>query len=371
MKTSAKVLCIFVHLLALTTGVLLSTCGESNFNETLRKEEYDFVNISYTINATRSSNSLGIFHIAYEVCEKNLKKLSCSLRWENSLNSMDRKYMSRTTGVNCYGEERNLSSSEVALNLHISQVVTRSLSVMILSSSAGRTSRPRRLIRVDVLYPSNITSMTVDGHEVKDNYVIYEGHKVDISCAFETGNPPVIFQLLNQHNSVLKSSDNQGHLNYSLTARCEDEWPIISCQGSGSTRNRSLTFLVACPPQFVDSSVKFVSKQIFQEIKFRVKAHTAALTGCVLTPVALGNNIRRGVSCFLSGNPPDLVLSVYLHKETNISQGNWSLILHNDKGSANTTLCIIDSPSSSKYNYLRLGNSQIRIFTPKCIINLA
>lgn len=89
-----------------------------------------------------------------------------------------------------------------------------------------------------------MTSMTVDGHEVKDNYVIDEGHKVDISCAFETGNPPVFFQLLD--HLVLKSSGNQGHLNYSLTARCEDEWPTIRCQGSGSTRNRSVTFLVEC-----------------------------------------------------------------------------------------------------------------------------
>lgn len=88
--------------------------------------------------------------------------------------------------------------------------------------------------------------MTVDGQEAKDSYVIDEGHKVDVSCAFETGNPPVIVQLLNQHNYVLKSSGNQGHLNYSLSLRCEDEWPIVKCQGSGSAKSRSVTFLVRC-----------------------------------------------------------------------------------------------------------------------------
>lgn len=107
--------------------------------------------MSYTINVTRSTNLLDRFHAAYEVCEKNVKKLRCSLRWENSFNSLDRKDKSRTTAAICYGQDRNLSRSEVALTLHISQLVTRSLSVMILSPSTGGISKPRWLIRVDVL----------------------------------------------------------------------------------------------------------------------------------------------------------------------------------------------------------------------------
>lgn len=98
---------------------------------------------------------------------------------------------------------------------------------------------------------------------------------------------------------------------------------------------------IAGPPRFVDNTAKFVNLQSFEALEFRVKAHTEAFTGCRLTRTESDKNIRRGVSCILSGNPPDLVLSVYLHKETSISQGNWTLILSNEKGSANTTLIII------------------------------
>lgn len=96
------------------------------------------------------------------------------------------------------------------------------------------------------LDPPNVSSLTVDGHEVDGDYIIEEGKKTDIFCVFDKGNPQVSFQLLDKYRYEIKSSVNEEHLSYSLTARCKHDWPMVSCEGSRSTRNRSVSFLVRC-----------------------------------------------------------------------------------------------------------------------------
>ncbi|XP_025103343.1 uncharacterized protein LOC112569677 [Pomacea canaliculata] len=340
MFTKAGSLCLI--LLTLMKGVFLLTCRFSNFSESLSKEENGYININYTINITTSPDVRGSFNALYTVCEGNSVKTVCVFIYDKDFHT-ELKDLSGGTGVTCYWEQRHVSSSVVALDIYISQVVTRSLSAMKFSTGIDTRPKPTRLIRVEVLYPPKVTSLTVGGEDFASPYFINEGQEVDIFCSFEKGNPPATFKLLDKHGQVLKSAGSDGYLSYSLTAQCEDYWPIVRCEGSGSKQNRSVTFFARCPPQFVDNSMKIVNLQTFQVITFRVKTHTT-LVACLLTPMGIDNNVTRVVGCILSGQPPDLLLTVHLHKESNISQGNWSLILRNEFGSARTTLIITYDP---------------------------
>ncbi|XP_025103342.1 uncharacterized protein LOC112569676 isoform X2 [Pomacea canaliculata] len=281
-----------------------------------------------------------MFYAHYTVCEGNSLSTACRFALYKDFSRVD---LSNKKEVTCSWEQRLASSSVVALDIYITQVVTRSLSAMIVSTGRSGIPKPTRLIRVEVLYPPEVTSLTVGGEDFTSPYFINEGQKVDIFCSFDKGNPPATFKLLDKHGHELKSGSD-GFLNYSLSAQCEDDRPTVRCEGSGSKQNRSVTFFVRCPPQFVENSINIVNLQTFQVLTFHVKAHTTTLTACLLTPVTLDNNVTRGVSCILSGHPPDLLLTVHLHKETNISEGNWSLILRNEIGSATTTLMITYYP---------------------------
>ncbi|XP_025103329.1 uncharacterized protein LOC112569671 isoform X2 [Pomacea canaliculata] len=344
MNTSTKVGSLCLILLTLTKGVFLLECGFSNFSESLTQEENSSININYTINVTTSPDVTDTFSALHAFCEGNYLRIACRFVYDKNFSTEFKKDVSRMTGVTCYWEQRHVSSSVVALDIYISQVVTRSLSAMIVFTGRIGIPKPIRLIRVEVLYPPKVTSLTVGGEDFTSPYFINECQKVNIFCSFDKGNPPAIFKLLDKHGQVLKSAGSDGYLNYSFTAQCEDDSPIVRCEGSGSKQNRSVTFLVRCPPRFVEKPIKIVNLQTFQVLTFRVKAHTTTLTACLLTPEALDNNVTRGVSCILSGQPPDLLLTVHLHKESNISQENWSLILRNEIGSATTTLMIIYDP---------------------------
>lgn len=101
-----------------------------------------------------------------------------------------------------------------------------------------------------------------------------------------------------------------------------------------------LGHLVAGPPQFVGESVKFVRPQLVDAVTFRVKAHTTLVKECILTSLSL--DFAKKVNCSLSGDPPDLILSLLFDKEDIHLQGNWTLTLHNEVGFSNTTLSFIE-----------------------------
>ncbi|XP_025101165.1 uncharacterized protein LOC112568208 [Pomacea canaliculata] len=350
MSASWRTVGVCFLLLLLQKKVLASTCGLSNFTDTLSEEENGSINTNYTVDITATPETV---NFVYQVCEENSLKTACSFIRDKDSMTMVGHDRSQKKGVSCYWEQRNVSRSVMALDIYISQVITRSLSVMVLSLGRGGIAKPKRIIHVNVLYPPNVSSLTVDGHEVDGDYIIEEGKKTDIFCVFDKGNPQISFQLLDKYRYEIKSAGNEEHLSYSLTVWCKHDWPVVSCEGSRSTRNRSVSFLVRCPPQFLEK-MKIVNLRSFEELTYHVKAHTAAFTECHLTPVVSdddsssnNNNNIRGLSCILSGKPPNLVLSVYLHKQASITQGNWTLNLRNEKGSANTILSIIYGETSS------------------------
>lgn len=65
--------------------------------------------------------------------------------------------LSEKAGVTCYLEQVNANSSVVSVNIYISQLVTRSLSAMILSTSTRGLPKPSLLRHVEVLCKYNNT----------------------------------------------------------------------------------------------------------------------------------------------------------------------------------------------------------------------
>ncbi|XP_025099900.1 uncharacterized protein LOC112567430 [Pomacea canaliculata] len=359
MNILLKIRCVLLILLTRTTRVLLLTCGESNFSETLHQKEHGFINISYTIELTASLVSSDSYTYIYETCDDNRKGLSCTFEWRKNNSSRFGKVFGKKTGVICFGEQRNLSSSVVALDIHISQMATRSLRVMNLSPLGVKIPKLTRIIRVEVLYPPNITSLTVEGQEANNDYVVDKGKEVNVSCFFKQGNPPAIFRLftlLDKNKTELKSS-HEGSLSYSLTAQCEDDWPVVRCEGNGTLQNKSVTFLVRCAPQFAEKSTKIINPALGMAT-FRVKAYKTAILRCFLTPMYLKDNKTTEVNCVLNGQPPDLILWVSLEKEISIFHGNWTLTLRNEDGSSSTTFSVMDSPSKHTIFFLKKNSKK-------------
>lgn len=86
---------------------------------------------------------------------------------------------------------------------------------------------------------------------------------------------------------------------------------------------------------------KIVDHDSYEIWTFNIKAHTKTIDRCLITKKALGEKSFMEVNCSTSGNPPDLVLTVFVDKKNMLERGHWTLTLRNDRGSSSTT--------SSKY----------------------
>ncbi|XP_025103248.1 uncharacterized protein LOC112569626 isoform X3 [Pomacea canaliculata] len=245
-------------------------------------------------------------------------------------------------------ERRYFISSVRTWEMKISQLLTRSITAIYLDIMNKTLHRQTvLLIPIDVIYPSKVTNLTVDGQEVNSTHLINEG-EVNVCCSFKRGNPPAVFNLLNMNGmeiankedkSAMQTKSGEEHLKVSLSVRCQDDWPTVRCEGSGSEINRSVSFLVRCAPQFVDGPVTLVSLQL-EKVTFRVKAHTTIFNKCSLTPTPSQDTFIPKVKCNLSGEPPNLVLK--LHPEENIYQGIWKITLGNEIGYDITTVNITE-----------------------------
>lgn len=123
----------------------------SNFTHTLTKEEYDSINISYTMNTAASSDVPNKFNAVYQVCEGKSLKTACTFIYNKDYTPKFERDLSEKTGVTCYWKERTVNSFVVSVDIHISQLVTRSLRVVILSTGRGGVPKPTQLIHINVL----------------------------------------------------------------------------------------------------------------------------------------------------------------------------------------------------------------------------
>ncbi|XP_025102724.1 uncharacterized protein LOC112569215 [Pomacea canaliculata] len=137
----------------LQKGVLSLSCGISDFSEILKETEHSIINISYSVNVTEGLEFTDKFNAVYEVCERNSIKTCCTFIWNKGFNNMMGTDVSQKTGVLCTGKQQTSSNSVVTLELQISQLVSRSLSVMKLSTSRSGSLKITRNIGVEVSYP--------------------------------------------------------------------------------------------------------------------------------------------------------------------------------------------------------------------------
>lgn len=91
-----------------------------------------------------------------------------------------------------------------------------------------------------------VTSLTVDDNEVTGDYLINEGQKITVTCLIEKGRPAANFYLMNKNGKELKRADNDKNISHTIAVLCEDDWPVIRCEGERSEYNRSVAILVRC-----------------------------------------------------------------------------------------------------------------------------
>ncbi|XP_025101024.1 uncharacterized protein LOC112568126 isoform X2 [Pomacea canaliculata] len=323
-----------------------NTGEKLNVAETLFQKEGSFLNITYLLNVSENSVSTEKSHFYVDVCQSNTRSLLCKfIRLEQSRN-FTVKY-GDVGDTLCVPERRYFTSSMMTWEMKISQLFTRSITAIYLYIESKTLHRQTVLIPIDVKYPSKVTNLTVDGQEVNSTHLIKEG-EVNVCCFFKRGNPPVVFKLLDINGmeiadkvdkNTMQTKSGEEHLKVSLSVRCQDDWPTVRCEGSGSERNRSVSFLVRCAPRFIDGPVTLISSE-FEKVTLHVKAHTTIFKECFLTPTPSQDTFIPKVKCNLSGEPPNLVLT--LHPEENIYQGIWEITLGNEIGYDITTVNITE-----------------------------
>ncbi|XP_025099890.1 uncharacterized protein LOC112567427 [Pomacea canaliculata] len=338
MDTLCQVSCFLTILFLTSKETFAFTCAITNKSEILPEREGSFTTITYLLNATKSSAFSGSTSLLYEVCVNNTLTVQCEFEWTEGYSHPSVEKWGPGDDVVCSYEPRYLDNSMVTWEIKISQLVSRSLSVMqlYLENRTHKTKKIIRRIHIDILYPPQVTSLTVDGQEVNGTHLINDSQKVNISCSFDKGNPPVAFSLVD--NNGMELVRGSGPLTYSLLVDCEDDWPTVRCEGNGSEQNRSVSFHVTCPPKFSENSIKIVDFLELGNITLQVKAYTKEVDNCLLTPVPLEDNITITVSCKLTGHPPNLALSFSISRRINCIQGIWMLTLLNKRGSVTTML---------------------------------
>lgn len=133
--------------------------GISNFSEHLIKKQGDIANITFAVNGTEISTFSEKVTIVYDVCKSNTLSVQCTFKWREQLNQLAVKKWSSEDDAFCSAERRNFTSV-VTWEITISQVVSRSLSLMhlYLENNTGdeRRIQMMRLIRVQLLRKSGM-----------------------------------------------------------------------------------------------------------------------------------------------------------------------------------------------------------------------
>ncbi|XP_025101361.1 uncharacterized protein LOC112568323 [Pomacea canaliculata] len=333
MTTFTKFCYLSLLLIMLHDTVYASTCEIDTFDEKWNKRENEILNIFYLLNITDGSNYSEKFNVIFDVCEGNKLATLCNFIWKKQSNQMSVTNWRKDKDTLCSAKHLSFSRHVVTFDIHIVQLFRRPLTLLKLSITDSKESlEVLRLVALEVSYPPEVTSLTVNSHELGSDYVISEGEKVTVICSFNKGYPPSHFHLVDKLGQELQITRNEETISHSFSVECEDEWPIIGCEGEGSEVNRSVSFLVRCPPQFLDMYPKITRHSSHEDWTFNIKAYTTTIEKCLLTTGSSGKMSSKEVNCTLHGDPPHLVLTVRLEKEGQAERKHWTLTLRHEKG---------------------------------------
>lgn len=101
-------------------------------------------------------------------------------------------------------------------------------------------------------------------------------------------------------------------------------------------------------PQFIDKSPN-VHPGIYQRWEFNIKAYTNVVDKCILASLSAGENWRKEVNCTLTGDPPNLKLTVVILNDS-ITGENWSLNISIEGGLSET---LFSTLPLGEYSYVR------------------
>ncbi|XP_025102055.1 uncharacterized protein LOC112568790 [Pomacea canaliculata] len=211
----------------------------------------------------------------------------------------------------------------------------------------GSFTDRKKILNITACAPSYVTILTVNGQETNGTFITDVGQNISIYCAFDKGNPPTTFRLLDRNGGEIDVARDESHIIHSFApVSCEEDWPVIRCEGNRAIENKFVSLLVRCPPQFADMAPKFVYPDVNDHVILNIKAHSTTLSGCLLTRASTEENWRQKVNCSLHGVPPNLTLNISLHNEVKLILGNWTLNVTNDIGSGDIVLTFIATSGS-------------------------
>ncbi|PVD27374.1 hypothetical protein C0Q70_12532, partial [Pomacea canaliculata] len=186
--------------------------------------------------------------------------------------------------------------------------------------------------QLDTTYRVKVNTRTSSDNVEYDGTVTYLGDTctatpfTSVRCITPTG-PAELYRRVNRSHVAV-----------------EWNWKWKDSRFSNFTMMRKqLTVIVSCPPQFIEKQPEVTDGEDHESWRVRVKAHTAKIDKCLVIPFSLGENKNREVNCSLTGDPPDLLLTVIVNKKDVGRGGHWALSFHNERGSSDTLylrLCV-------------------------------
>ncbi|XP_025100492.1 uncharacterized protein LOC112567851 [Pomacea canaliculata] len=303
------------------------TCTDLNFypptNDVLSVDENDFVNVTFWIKEMACSQTI-FFHkvTVHTKTNTGIREYDGTVTYSNDKCSgrQSIQCISPTGPATLY---KQVNRSHVLIEWELTSIPSGDF-ILIQK-------------KLNVLYPPDVTSFTVNGSEVSGNYLINEFQEVSISCTFDPGNPPRKFFLLDKAGNEIKATRGEDSLNLSLTLRCQHDWPTVRCEGSGS---KTVSFLVRCRPQFIDRYPTVVnsgtvnSGTVYRWM-FNVKAYTTVVEKCLLTSSSAHNSSIL-VKCTLTGDLPYPLLIVVIFENVSMARTTWFLSLCVEGGLSET-----------------------------------
>ncbi|XP_025102404.1 uncharacterized protein LOC112568992 isoform X2 [Pomacea canaliculata] len=226
-----------------------------------------------------------------------------------------------------------------------------------------------KALRLEVTYPATVVSLTFTHEPSANTSIVEEGStSVQLLCLWVNGNPPSAARLLDRERQVLTQPDHgttNDNLTYRLTysptkINCNSSG-VITCEVVGAEVNRSVTLLVRCPPEFQavnGTPIKFDNRNRSVRIEYRVRAHTNVIEKCEVKKLQSTSQKvlafllpKTAFRCLLTGQPPDLMLTVVMDDMNYVIEGAeqlWRLELTNDKGTGSVefSLPIVDGKES-------------------------
>ncbi|XP_025100588.1 uncharacterized protein LOC112567917 isoform X2 [Pomacea canaliculata] len=217
-------------------------CGGMGTNQTSHEEvtikENTQADLRCNLRTENSETSKeSAFVIEMRLCDNGKYHDVCRCRWLPDKDAVCKN-------------QRNVSICEADNNeMRFSVFVKRTYSDILWELyRSNATPVVIKKTRLQVMYPAKVTGLQVNGQEVTETHVVDENQEVIVSCFFINGNPPVTIRLVDSTGQAQSSTTHgvEPLVIFLGVFRCQEVWPIIKCEATGSELNRSVAIIGRC-----------------------------------------------------------------------------------------------------------------------------